>query len=129
MARAQGWRRRAARWTIVCTGRALTVALTVMLLLLLAGVRQPLLAWLAGISVAALAAYGYDKAAARSARLRVPERVLLALALLGGTPGAVAGMLLWRHKTRKQSFLRRLFLIGLGQAAALLAWRVQAPAP
>jgi uncharacterized membrane protein YsdA (DUF1294 family) len=108
---------------VVCAGRALTLALALMLALLLAGMRQLLPAWLAGISVATLAAYGYDKVAARGARLRVPERVLLGLALVGGTPGALAAMVLFHHKTRKRSFLLRFLLIVGAQLGVLLAWR------
>ncbi|MBR6399201.1 MAG: DUF1294 domain-containing protein, partial [Lachnospiraceae bacterium] len=44
---------------------------------------------------------------------RVPERVLLALAVFGGSPGALMGMLVFHHKTRKSKFmvLVPLFLI------------------
>lgn len=124
MATGQQWRKKVARWPLVCAGRALTLALTVTLALLLAGLRSPVMAWLVGISVATLAFYAYDKAAAGSSRLRIPERVLLGLALLGGTPGALLGMVLFRHKTRKGPFLRRFSLIVLGQLALLLARRL-----
>lgn len=45
-----------------------------------------------------------DKQNARHRRRRVPERVLLAVALLGGSPGGLLGMLLFHHKTRKPAF-------------------------
>ena len=117
-------RRRPGNWTLVCAGHALTLALALTLAFLLAGLRQPLLAWLAGVSLAALAFYGRDKLAAQGGRLRIPERVLLGLALLGGTPGTLLGMLLFRHKTHKGPFLQRLLLVLLGQLIAILAWRV-----
>lgn len=110
-------------WTIVYGGRALTLALLLMLLLLAGGVRPPLVAWLAGISAATLAFYGYDKVAAQAGRFRVPERVLLGLALIGGTPGALLGMLLFHHKTRKGSFLAALAVVLLVQIVALLIWQ------
>lgn len=116
-------RRTPARWTIVYGGRALTLALLLMLLLLIGGVRPPFVAWLAGISAAALAFYGYDKLAAQAGRFRVPERVLLGLALIGGTPGALLGMLLFRHKTRKASFLAALAVVLLIQIVAFLIWQ------
>ena len=47
---------------------------------------------------------GYDKQCARKKKRRVPERVLLFSALLGGAPGVLAGMLLFRHKTRTPLF-------------------------
>ena len=33
-----------------------------------------------------------------------PERTLLLLALIGGSLGALAGMIMFRHKTRKAKF-------------------------
>lgn len=45
-----------------------------------------------------------DKRNAQRRRWRVPERWLLALALLGGSLGGLLGMLLFRHKTRKPRF-------------------------
>lgn len=55
-------------------------------------------------SAASFALYGLDKAAAVRGARRVPEATLHILALLGGWPGALAGQLTFRHKTRKQPF-------------------------
>ncbi|BDU17740.1 DUF1294 domain-containing protein [Lysobacter auxotrophicus] len=77
-----------------------------------------LVAWLALNAVTVLV-YGYDKAIAGGTRRRVPERVLLALALLGGSPGALLSMGLFRHKTAKASFRRAMMLIVVGQLALL----------
>ena len=63
-----------------------------------------LLAWVVGASLATLAAFGWDKSAARRGATRVPERVLLGLSLVGGSPGALVAMPLFRHKTVKGSF-------------------------
>jgi uncharacterized membrane protein YsdA (DUF1294 family) len=78
------------------------------------------LAALALLSLAALGLCLLDKARARRGQRRVPERTLLLLALLGGSPGLVLGMLLARHKVRKARFLAPLLLILLGQG--VLAW-------
>lgn len=79
----------------------------------------PLLAWVAVASLAALAATGWDKAAARGGRRRVPERVLLSLALVGGSPGLGLAMLAFRHKTRKAPFvLAYLAVLALQGVAA-----------
>lgn len=48
--------------------------------------------------------YGLDKLLAVLKMRRVPERWLWSAALLGGVVGALAGMLLFRHKTAKTSF-------------------------
>jgi uncharacterized membrane protein YsdA (DUF1294 family) len=82
----------------------------------------PLQAWLIGVNLAALLAYGYDKAVAGSGRTRVPEAVLLGLALIGGSPGAFVGMLVFRHKTSKPAFLIPFALIALLQLGLLAAW-------
>ena len=56
--------------------------------------------YLAAVSLALFALMGIDKAAAKNRCRRIPERTLLALAVLGG----IAGMLAFRHKTRKPAF-------------------------
>lgn len=53
---------------------------------------------------------------------RVPEADLLALAFIGGTPGAFLARRLFRHKTRKQPFSTWLWLITVIQAGALVGW-------
>ena len=49
--------------------------------------------------------------------------VLLGLALIGGTIGAVGAMLALRHKTRKIAFLVPFALVVVAQVAALVWWR------
>ena len=45
-----------------------------------------------------------DKLSATGKGTRIPERVLLGCALVGGSLGALAGMYLCHHKTRKPKF-------------------------
>lgn len=46
----------------------------------------------------------YDKECAKSGAWRVPERILLEIALLGGGVGGTIGMILFRHKTKHWYF-------------------------
>ena len=57
--------------------------------------------------------FGYDKFQAKQGGWRIPERVLLGLTLIGGGIGALAGMLVFRHKTRKNIFWIAAF-VGIG---------------
>ena len=75
----------------------------------------------AGINAVTFGVYAWDKHEAGVQRRRVPEAVLLGLALLGGSPAAAVAMKLLRHKTRKPSFLGAFFTIIVLQVAAGLA--------
>lgn len=57
------------------------------------------------INVVSFLVYGLDKWKAKTGRWRIPERTLLILALIGGSAGALAAMLLFRHKTKKIKFV------------------------
>ena len=45
-----------------------------------------------------------DKRRAKYGKWRIPERTLLTVALLGGSIGTIAGMYLFKHKTKKLKF-------------------------
>lgn len=45
-----------------------------------------------------------DKRKAKYGRWRIPEKILLIVALLGGSIGTMIGMHLFRHKTQKLKF-------------------------
>ncbi len=82
---------------------------------------SPLLAgYLIVINLLTLIFFGVDKVSVVSYAWRIRERTLLLLALLGGSPGALLGIKLFRHKTRKDSFLALLALVLLAQVATLL---------
>jgi uncharacterized membrane protein YsdA (DUF1294 family)/cold shock CspA family protein len=80
------------------------------------------LAYLFGINATTFLLYGYDKMIAGGTTLRVPEALLHLLACVGGTPAALAGQAIFRHKTRKMSFQRRFWLIVLLQALLIGGW-------
>lgn len=48
--------------------------------------------------------YAYDKHCAFYGKWRIPEAILIGLAVIGGAYGAACGMWLFRHKTRHTSF-------------------------
>lgn len=56
------------------------------------------------VNVVTFIIWGVDKQRARDHAWRVPEATLVTLIMLGGAPGALAGMLIFRHKTRKLAF-------------------------
>ncbi len=79
-------------------------------------------AYLAAVNLVELLLAGYDKLVAGSNAVRVPERLLHIVALLGGSPALLAAMALFRHKTRKTSFKVFLVLVLVLQAAAVVGW-------
>ncbi len=60
---------------------------------------------------------GYDKHLAKAQKQRISERTLLSFVFFGGTIGSGLGMLFFRHKTLKMSYLWKflgiLFIQGL----------------
>lgn len=63
-----------------------------------------LLYCLAIVNMVTFIAYGLDKWKARRNRWRIPEAVLLWLAVLGGSPAALIAMHLFHHKTLHKKF-------------------------
>ena len=56
------------------------------------------------VNIIAFAAFGIDKRKAVKHKYRISEATLLGLALIGGSAGALAGMHLFHHKTKKLLF-------------------------
>lgn len=77
-------------------------------------------AYLAITSLLSFVLMGFDKHQAKAARRRVPEKVLFLTALLGGSVGTIAGMYLFRHKTKHLRFVLGLPVILLIQLAIAL---------
>ena len=76
-----------------------------------------LLWYLAAVNLVTFTVYGVDKAKARRGAWRVPEKTLFLLPLLGGSVGALLGMLVFRHKTKHWYFVWGIPLILLAQIA------------
>ena len=63
--------------------------------------------------------FGYDKQLAKNREDRVSEKSLFLLMLFGGTIGGLLAMLVFRHKTNKNSFKLMVFGIIILQIALL----------
>lgn len=77
-----------------------------------------LLVYLLLINAAAFLLMLADKRKARRGAWRIPEKTLLGAAVLGGSLGAIAGMYLFRHKTKHPRFYIGLPLILAAQLVA-----------
>ena len=60
--------------------------------------------YLLAVNVIAFLTYGLDKLKAKKDMWRVPEKVLILMAVFGGSIGAILGMKLFHHKTQKWKF-------------------------
>lgn len=74
------------------------------------------------INLFAFCTYGIDKWKAKKGAWRVPEKTLLILALIGGSAGAIAGMMCFRHKTRKAKFMITVPVIFVVEVILLIIW-------
>ena len=80
---------------------------------------------LAVMNVLAFADFGLDKRRAENRSWRISEKALIMLAVLGGSAGALAGMLAFHHKTRKPLFvigIPLILLVQLGLAVFVLLY-------
>lgn len=80
------------------------------------------LIWFATFSLMTCLAFGFDKWRAGRAGRRVAEMTLVALAALGGWPGGLIGMIVFRHKTAKRTFHLKYALALIPFAAEIWAW-------
>lgn len=75
--------------------------------------------WLVVASAIALGVMGSDKRRATLGARRVPEARLHLLALLGGWPGTLLAMRLFKHKRRKAAFVRVFWLMVVAHLVVL----------
>lgn len=57
------------------------------------------------LSIIGLISMAVDKSKAKRGAWRIPEKVLFAVAFLGGGLGSLIGMYAFRHKTKHTSFI------------------------
>jgi uncharacterized membrane protein YsdA (DUF1294 family) len=86
---------------------------------------QLLLVWVGVLSAWAFLLFGFDKwRAGRSGARRIPESSLLWASAFGGWPGGLLGIVLFRHKSAKPSFLLKFTLVFFIWAALVAgAWK------
>lgn len=68
------------------------------------------------INIIAFIMYGRDKRKAIQGAFRTPERILIGVAIIGGSVGAYAGMHMFHHKTKHAKFFIGVPLIIIVQA-------------
>ena len=84
------------------------------------------LSYLVLANLVAFAMYGIDKRRAIKNKWRIPEKRLLLAALLGGAFGALWGMILFHHKTKKAKFFLTVPVLFVLQVVLFswLFWRL-----
>jgi uncharacterized membrane protein YsdA (DUF1294 family) len=80
---------------------------------------HPITVYLLTLNSLAFLLNGTDKWLAVRQKSRISEKMLLGLALTGGSIGSLTGMLLFRHKISKASFLWKFFGIVMLQLLLL----------
>lgn len=76
--------------------------------------------YLVMINTVAFMLMGFDKRRAKRHAWRIPEKTLFGSALLGGSIGAIAGMQVFRHKTKHLSFQIGMPVILILQIALII---------
>lgn len=79
-----------------------------------------LLTYLLLINLITYLTYASDKTKARQHKWRIPERTLILLAILGGSPAALLAMYHYHHKTRHLKFKLGVPLILLTQITIII---------
>lgn len=77
-----------------------------------------ILIYLAVMNIIGFALMGIDKSKARRGAWRIKEATLFVVSILGGSVGTLAGMYVFRHKTKKWYFIIGFPLILFLQIAA-----------
>lgn len=85
-----------------------------------------LICYLILVNLVAFFLMGIDKKKARTGAWRISEKTLFLSAILGGSIGAIAGMQLFRHKTKHRSFvfgMPAILIVQIVLAAACFYFR------
>ena len=79
--------------------------------------------YLVAVNLFGLILMGVDKSRAKRRKWRIPEATLFLVAVIGGSLGSIAGMYIFRHKTKKWYF-RWGFPLILGIHLVLAAYMI-----
>ncbi|MDE6213369.1 MAG: DUF1294 domain-containing protein [Lachnospiraceae bacterium] len=77
--------------------------------------------YVVAVNVVSFLMMGIDKRKAVKRAFRIPESTLFVMAIIGGSIGSIAGMHLFRHKTRHWYFLYGMPVILALQIILILA--------
>lgn len=64
-----------------------------------------LIVYLSAVNLTGFILMGVDKSKAKRRKWRIPEATLFLVALIGGSIGSIAGMYIFRHKTKHLYFV------------------------
>jgi uncharacterized membrane protein YsdA (DUF1294 family) len=78
--------------------------------------------WFTTFGAVTFLAFGFDKWRAHRSGQRISELKLVMLGALGGWPGGLFGMIVFRHKTAKWTFKFKYALALIPFAAEIWAW-------
>lgn len=78
--------------------------------------------YLVAINLIGFLAMLIDKQKAKRGTWRIPEKTLFILTALGGGIGTIAGMYLFRHKTKKLKFVVGFPVILITEIAFVIFW-------
>jgi uncharacterized membrane protein YsdA (DUF1294 family) len=84
-----------------------------------------IIGWYILNSIATFLMFGIDKWKSIRGRRRLRESTLHLLEALGGWPGALVAMQLFRHKRSKKAYMRIYWLIVLAHLIAWAAWWIR----
>ena len=85
---------------------------------------QNILLYLLAINLFGFFIMWLDKRKAKKGAWRIPEKTLFTITLLGGGIGTIAGMYLFRHKTKKLYFTIGFPVILISETALIVYWIV-----
>jgi uncharacterized membrane protein YsdA (DUF1294 family) len=80
---------------------------------------EPILLYLLLINLFTLIIWGYDKQMAKKNSQRISEKRLLLLVFFGGFLGGILGIVLFRHKITKRTFLLKFTGVAVIQLVLL----------